>query len=45
MAEIDHVFVFIGTYDSTEAAWQDYELVKELHSRGVDRYVRRRRCG
>ena len=35
MADNDNVFVFIGTYDSTDAAWEDYDAVKELHSRGV----------
>ena len=35
MADNDNVFVFIGTYTSTEAAWEDYDSVKDLHSRGV----------
>jgi len=35
MAENDNVFVFIGTYTSTEAAWEDYDSVRDLHSRGV----------
>jgi len=35
MADNDNVFVFIGTYDSTDAAWEDYDAVKELNSRGV----------
>lgn len=35
MADNDNVFVFIGTYNSADAAWEDYDAVKELHSRGV----------
>lgn len=35
MADNDNVFVFIGTYDSADAAWEDYDAVKGLHSRGV----------
>jgi uncharacterized membrane protein len=35
MADNDNVFVFIGTYASKDAAWEDYDSVKDLHSRGV----------
>jgi uncharacterized membrane protein len=35
MTDNDNVFVFIGAYGSTAAAWEDYDSVKELHSRGV----------
>ena len=35
MADNENVFVFIGTYASTEAAWEDYDSVKDLHRRGV----------
>ena len=35
MADNGNVFVFIGTYAGTEAAWQDYDSVKDLHSRSV----------
>jgi uncharacterized membrane protein len=35
MAENNDVFVFIGTYSNLEAAQQDYEAVKELHSQGI----------
>lgn len=35
MAKPDAVFVFIGTYPSEAAAWDDYEIVKDLHAVGA----------
>jgi uncharacterized membrane protein len=35
MADTDSTFIFIATYPDEDAAQDDYQVVKELHARGL----------
>ena len=35
MANIDGTFIFVATYPDEAAAREDYQVVKELHARGL----------
>ena len=35
MAKPEAVFIYIGTYSDEEAAREDYQVVKDLHSVGA----------
>ena len=43
MANTDGTFIFVATYPDEAAAQEDYQVVKDLHARGLVGLVRRRR--